>query len=91
MAIGPIQEELVEVGDYFRIATNPRPLVAGRPGNRTLGLGGEWTAKVVGTDPETGAQVTIAWYDHRYGLKADATKRSKELLSLIKQRVGATT
>lgn len=79
-----LEKELVEVGDHFKTATDLRALVAGQAGNRTLGIGGDWIAKVVGIDPETGHQVTVAWYDHHYEKKADATKRSKELLKFLK-------
>jgi hypothetical protein len=74
---------LVSVGDMFETATSLRALVQGHAGNRTLGVGGEWRATVVGIDPETGSQVTVASYDHLYEMKSDATKRSRELLRFL--------
>lgn len=83
--IGSIEDNtgLISVGDMFRVATNLRALVTGHAGNRTLGHGGEWRATVVGLDPETGSQVTVASYDHIYEMKSDATTRSRQLLKFL--------
>lgn len=52
--------------------------------NRTLGYEGEWRAKVVGADVETGSQVTVAYYDRTYTHAADAKCRASQLLKHLK-------
>ena len=74
---------LITVGDLFRTATELRADVAGHAGNRTRGIGGEWRARVVGIDPESHSQVTVASYDHLYEKKSDATRRSRQLLKFL--------
>ncbi len=73
---------MIETTGYT--ATNLRPLVTGKKPNRTLGYEGEWTAKVVGTDVETGSQVTVAYYDRTYTQAADAKCRASQLLKRLK-------
>lgn len=83
----PLEPELIEVNsDYLRTATDLRPLVTGKKADRILGYGGQWTGKIVGTDPETGSQVTVAWYDHPYEKTADAKKRASQLLQYVKAK-----
>jgi hypothetical protein len=67
-------------------ATKLRSLVTGKKPNRVLGYEGEWTAKVVGNDVETGNQVTVAYYDHAYTHAADARCRASQLLRHLKTR-----
>ncbi len=79
-----LASELIDTTDYLHTATNLRPLVTGKKGNRILGIGGEWYGKVVGDAPDDGAQVTVARYDHPYELTADAKKRASALLQCVK-------
>ena len=65
-------------------ATKLRALVTGKKPNRALGYEGEWTAKVVGLDSETGSQVTVAYYDRTYTHAADARCRATQLLRRLK-------
>lgn len=82
-----LSPELIEINtDYLHTATNLRPLVTGQKANRILGYGGQWTGKVVGDDPETGAQVTVAWYGQPYEATSAAKKRAADLLRYVRSK-----
>ncbi len=82
----PLDPGIIETTDYLHTAVDLRPLVTGKKANRILGVGSEWRGKVVGTDPETGSQVTVAYYDHDYESTAEAKKRATQLLQHVKAR-----
>jgi hypothetical protein len=81
--MSPYDPALLEVSDYLPIAVDIRPLVAG---TRETG----YHAKVVGTDPETGSQVTVARWPLEYEKKAEADKRSRQMFADVKRRRTAT-
>jgi len=70
--------ELVEFTDYLLSATSPRAIVAG---SRQA-----WRAKVVGEDPDTGAQVTMAYKDFDYLDSKKAKSEAAKLLRIVKER-----
>lgn len=78
--MSPFHPDLLEYStDYLHTATDLHTVVPGSPG--------EWRAVVRGTvqnDDQRPAVVGIAWYDSTYHLKADATKRAREVLQAVK-------
>ncbi len=75
-------QELVCTTEYLHTAQNLRIVIAGQ--SVKIGARAEWHPKVRGTDPETGADVGVAYYDMIYGTKADATMKARLLLKHIK-------
>lgn len=77
--MSPFHPDLLEYStDYLHTATDLHTVVPGSPG--------KWRAVVRGTvhDDERPAVVGVAWYDSTYHLKADATKRAREVLRAVK-------
>jgi fatty-acid desaturase len=77
----PIDETLVETTDYLRTATDLHIVACGAKGQ-------DWHPKVRGYDD--GAEVGVAWYGVSYEYKADATKRAREMLAIVKRLRSAT-
>lgn len=80
--MSPYDPVLLELTDYFPTAVELRPLV--------MGESGDWHPKVVGVDPETGGQVTVASWPLEYEHKRDAEKRAREMFADVKRRRRAT-